>query len=38
VEVPKGYVAVYVGEKTKRFTIPIAFLNQPFVSRIAKTS
>ncbi|KAF7841094.1 auxin-induced protein 15A [Senna tora] len=28
-EVPKGYVAVYVGEKMKRFVIPISFLNQP---------
>ncbi|KAK7274329.1 hypothetical protein RIF29_15412 [Crotalaria pallida] len=29
VEVPKGYLAVYVGEKQKRFVIPISFLNQP---------
>ncbi|KAK2381580.1 auxin-induced protein 15A [Trifolium repens] len=28
-EVPKGYVAVYVGEKQKRFVIPISYLNQP---------
>ncbi|KAF1873821.1 hypothetical protein Lal_00029527 [Lupinus albus] len=28
VEVPKGYVAVYVGEKMKRFVIPITYLNQ----------
>ncbi|KAF7841106.1 Auxin-induced protein X10A [Senna tora] len=28
-EVPKGYVAVYVGEKMKRFVIPISYLNQP---------
>ena len=27
--VPKGYLAVYVGEKMKRFIIPIAHLNQP---------
>ena len=28
--VPKGYIAVYVGEgKKKRFIIPISFLNQP---------
>ncbi|CAL5212576.1 unnamed protein product [Lathyrus oleraceus] len=26
---PKGYVAVYVGEKLKRFVIPISYLNQP---------
>ncbi|KAL2329039.1 hypothetical protein Fmac_022466 [Flemingia macrophylla] len=29
VEVPKGYLAVYVGEKQKRFMIPISYLNQP---------
>ncbi|KAF7810819.1 Auxin responsive SAUR protein [Senna tora] len=29
VNVPKGYVAVYVGEKMKRFVIPISYLNQP---------
>ncbi|XP_062076957.1 auxin-induced protein 15A-like [Humulus lupulus] len=29
-EVPKGYVAVYVGEnRMKRFVIPVAYLNQP---------
>ncbi|KAF4388389.1 hypothetical protein G4B88_013226 [Cannabis sativa] len=29
-DVPKGYLAVYVGEKRmKRFAIPISFLNQP---------
>ncbi|KAK2435212.1 auxin-induced protein X10A [Trifolium repens] len=27
-EVPKGYLAVYVGDKMKRFVIPISFLNQ----------
>lgn len=27
--VPKGYLAVYVGEKMKRFIIPIRYLNQP---------
>ena len=27
-EVPKGYVAVYVGEEMKRFVIPISYLNQ----------
>ncbi|QCD88652.1 SAUR family protein [Vigna unguiculata] len=27
--VPKGYLAVYVGEKMKRFMIPIGYLNQP---------
>ncbi|GAU28938.1 hypothetical protein TSUD_59490 [Trifolium subterraneum] len=28
-EVRKGYVAVYVGDKQKRFVIPISYLNQP---------
>ncbi|KAK7312280.1 hypothetical protein VNO77_36037 [Canavalia gladiata] len=29
VEVPKGYLAVYVGERMKRFVIPLSYLNQP---------
>ncbi|KAK2381617.1 auxin-induced protein 6B [Trifolium repens] len=29
VDIPKGYLAVYVGEKQKRFVIPITYLNQP---------
>ncbi|OIV99525.1 hypothetical protein TanjilG_17335 [Lupinus angustifolius] len=29
VDVPKGYIAVYIGEKVKRFVIPISYLNQP---------
>ncbi|KOM50974.1 hypothetical protein LR48_Vigan08g180100 [Vigna angularis] len=28
-EVAKGHLAVYVGEKMKRFVIPVSFLNQP---------
>ncbi|AES93865.1 SAUR-like auxin-responsive family protein [Medicago truncatula] len=28
-DVPKGYLAVNVGEKQKRFVIPISYLNQP---------
>ncbi|KOM50971.1 hypothetical protein LR48_Vigan08g179800 [Vigna angularis] len=28
-DVPKGYLVVYVGEKMKRFMIPVSFLNQP---------
>ncbi|KAI9127184.1 hypothetical protein K1719_001743 [Acacia pycnantha] len=27
-EVPKGHLAVYVGEEMKRFVIPISYLNQ----------
>ncbi|KAL2329040.1 hypothetical protein Fmac_022467 [Flemingia macrophylla] len=29
VDAPKGYLAVYVGEKMKRFMIPVSYLNQP---------
>ncbi|CDO96970.1 unnamed protein product [Coffea canephora] len=30
VDVPRGYLAVYVGEsKKKRFVIPVAYLNEP---------
>ncbi|CAJ2679427.1 unnamed protein product [Trifolium pratense] len=29
VDIQKGYLAVYVGEKQKRFVIPISYLNQP---------
>ncbi|XP_068481225.1 auxin-induced protein 6B-like [Phaseolus vulgaris] len=29
VDVPKGYLAVYVGEKMKRSMIPVSYLNQP---------
>ena len=28
-QVPKGYLAVYVGEKQKRFVIPVSYLNKP---------
>jgi len=28
-DVAKGYLAVYVGERLKRFVIPVSFLNQP---------
>ncbi|KAK2448776.1 auxin-induced protein 15A [Trifolium repens] len=27
-DVPKGYLAVYVGEKMKRFVIPLSYLSQ----------
>jgi len=29
VDVPKGYIAVYVGDQMKRFMIPVSYLNQP---------
>ncbi|XP_020215134.1 auxin-induced protein 10A5 [Cajanus cajan] len=29
VEVPKGYLAVYVRDKMRRFVIPVSYLNQP---------
>ncbi|KAI9127043.1 hypothetical protein K1719_001602 [Acacia pycnantha] len=28
-EVPKRYLAIYVGEEMRRFVIPISYLNQP---------
>ncbi|CAJ2679471.1 auxin-induced protein 6B [Trifolium pratense] len=28
VDVPKGYLAVYVGDKMKRFVIPVSYLSQ----------
>ncbi|XP_029127136.1 auxin-induced protein 15A-like [Cajanus cajan] len=34
VEVPKGYLAVYVGEKMKRFVIPVSYLNQPLFQEL----
>ncbi|XP_030944875.1 auxin-induced protein 15A-like [Quercus lobata] len=30
IDVPKGYIAIYVGEsEMRRFVIPVSFLNQP---------
>ncbi|KAI4332787.1 hypothetical protein L6164_017668 [Bauhinia variegata] len=34
VEVPKCYLAVYVGEEMKRFIIPISYLNQPLFQEL----
>ncbi|XP_020214392.1 auxin-induced protein 15A-like [Cajanus cajan] len=34
VEVPRGYLAVYVGEKLKRFVIPISYLNHPLFQEL----
>jgi len=28
-EIPKGHLAVYVGDNIRRFVIPISYLNQP---------
>nr|AFK45943.1 unknown [Lotus japonicus] len=28
-EVPKGHLAVYVGDEMRRFVIPVSYLNQP---------
>ena len=34
-DVPKGYLAVYVGEnQKKRFIVPISFLNQPSFQKL----
>ncbi|CAJ2671792.1 auxin-induced protein 6B [Trifolium pratense] len=37
-EVPKGYLAVYVGEKMKRFLIPVSFLNEPLFQELLSQS
>ncbi|KAK2395041.1 auxin-induced protein X10A [Trifolium repens] len=34
VNVPKGYLAVYVGEKMNRFVVPISYLNQPLFQEL----
>ncbi|CAL5212559.1 unnamed protein product [Lathyrus oleraceus] len=28
-EVPKGYLAIYIGDKMRRFVIPVSYVNQP---------
>jgi SAUR family protein len=37
-EVPKGYLAVYVGQKMKRFLIPVSFLNEPLFQELLSQS
>ncbi|RYR22679.1 hypothetical protein S245_007167 [Arachis hypogaea] len=32
--VPKGYLAVYVGDNLRRFVIPISYLNQPLFQEL----
>jgi SAUR family protein len=36
--IPKGYLAVYVGDKMKRFLIPISLLNQPSFQELLSLS
>ncbi|KAL5055611.1 hypothetical protein RYX36_036293 [Vicia faba] len=33
-EVAKGYLAVYVGDKMRRFVIPVSYLNQPLFQEL----
>ncbi|KAJ9549430.1 hypothetical protein OSB04_021973 [Centaurea solstitialis] len=38
-DIPKGYLAVYVGEvDKKRFVIPISYLNQPLFQDLLRRS
>uniref|UniRef100_A0A9I9DML5 Auxin-responsive protein SAUR23-like n=1 Tax=Cucumis melo TaxID=3656 RepID=A0A9I9DML5_CUCME len=38
-DVPRGHIAVYVGEiQTKRFVVPISFLNHPSFLNLLKTA
>ncbi|QCD87543.1 SAUR family protein [Vigna unguiculata] len=34
VDAQKGHLAVYVGEKMKRFVIPVSYLNQPLFQEL----
>ncbi|XP_057748381.1 indole-3-acetic acid-induced protein ARG7-like [Arachis stenosperma] len=36
--VPKGYLAVYVGDKMRRFLIPVYYLNQPLFQELLSQS
>ncbi|KAL8267369.1 hypothetical protein R6Q59_004744 [Mikania micrantha] len=38
-DVPKGYLAVYVGEiQRKRFVVPLSYLDQPFFQDLLRRS
>ncbi|MFS8031391.1 putative small auxin-up RNA [Helianthus anomalus] len=38
-DVPKGYMAVYVGEiQRKRFVVPLSYLDQPFFQDLLRRS
>ena len=38
-DVPKGYLAVYVGEvQRKRFVVPLSYLNQPLFQDLLRRS
>jgi len=37
-EVPKGYLAIYVGDKMRRFMIPVSYLNQPSFQQLLSQS
>ncbi|AES89303.1 auxin-induced protein 10A5 [Medicago truncatula] len=37
-EVPKGYLAVYVGDQMRRFVIPVSYLNQPSFQELLNQS
>ncbi|KHN23931.1 Auxin-induced protein 10A5 [Glycine soja] len=34
VEVPKGYLAEYVGDNMRRYAIPVSYLNQPSFQKL----
>jgi len=37
-EVPKGYLAVYVGDKMRRFVIPVSYLNRSSFQQLLRQS
>ncbi|GAU32282.1 hypothetical protein TSUD_62990 [Trifolium subterraneum] len=37
-KVPKGYLAVYVGDRMRRFVIPVSYLNQPLFQELLHQS